>query len=79
MAYRCQPDPLVELECVGGDQRNSFEIHSAGKVPKEGAVCCGSSDSRRLSKARVETRRRSRREDPDRLFFAPDNRFDLVC
>jgi hypothetical protein len=69
---------VVELESVCGDQRGTFEIHSAGYVLKESeriSVASSSCDGRR-PKPRPDV---NRRENPDRMFFFADDRPHLFC
>jgi hypothetical protein len=69
-------DLLVKSESIRADQRNLFEIHSAGNTSKEAERVLVAPFSKLLSKAKAEP---DDGEDPDRLFLAPDDRFDFVC
>ena len=71
-------DFLVKPESIRDDQRNLFEIHSAGKVSKEGqgVLVASFADHCRRPKPRPHL---DHGEDPDWLFLAPDDRFDFVC
>src|SRR5437773_515862 len=68
----------IKGESVSGDQRDTFEIHSAGDVPEEGECVsiASSSHDRRRPKPRPDL---DRGEDPDGLFLATDDRTNLVC
>ena len=71
-------DFLVKPESIRDDQRNLFEIHSAGKVPKEGrgVLVASFADHCRRPKSRPHL---DHGEDPDWRFLASDDRFDFVC
>ena len=71
-------DFLVEPKSIRDDQMNLFEIHSAGKVPKdrESVLVASFADHCRRPKPRPHL---DHGEDPDWLFHAPDDRLDFVC
>jgi len=77
LAKDAKNNSLVELESVGGDQRGTFEIHSAGYVLKESerVGVASSPYDRRRPNPRPDV---NRGEDPDRVFLVADDRPNLV-
>src|SRR4030095_4052528 len=71
-------DFLVKPESIRDDHRNLFEIHSLGKVTKEGqgVLVVPFADDCRRPKSRPHL---DHGEDPDWRFLASDDRFDFVC
>jgi hypothetical protein len=68
----------AKVEPVRGDQRDTFKLHSADYVLKESepvSIASSPYDSRR-PEPRPDV---NRGEDPNRLFFATDDRPNLVC
>ncbi|HEY6270544.1 MAG TPA: hypothetical protein VIX19_00950 [Terriglobales bacterium] len=70
-------DSFIELESVRGDQGNSIEIHSAGKVSKKGerVLVTSFADHRGRPQAGPDV---DHGEDPDLLLLPSDDRSDLI-
>jgi hypothetical protein len=69
---------MVKLESVRGDQRETFETHSAGYISEKGesVPVAPSSDDGRWPKPRPDI---DRDENPDRLVLAANNCAELIC